>query len=142
MRRWRGKSEVSGVDAVGTVVPGRGRKPEISQEVIDETVDDTLHTVPDDESVAWSTRTMAARHGVGKDIVQGFWTARGLRPRRVETFKLSNYPNFEEKLIDVVGLYLDTPERAVAFSFDEKTQRQALDPTRPSLPLKGCHEDP
>jgi hypothetical protein len=64
------------------------------------------------------------------------WRARKLRPWRVETFKLSNDPRFEEKLVDVVGLYLDPPERAVVFSFDEKTQCQALDRTQPSLPLK------
>jgi transposase len=78
---------------------------------------------------------MGARHGVGKDTVARIWQARHLRPWRVETFKLSNDPNFEAKLVDVVGLYLDPPERAVVFSFDEKTQCQALDRTQPSLPL-------
>ncbi len=76
------------------------------------------------------------RHGVGKDTVARIWKARNLRPWRVDTFKLSNDPNFEAKLVDVVGLYLDPPERAVVFSFDEKTQCQALDRTQPSLPLK------
>ena len=64
------------------------------------------------------------------------WRARKLRPWRVDTFKLSNDPRFEAKLVDVVGLYLDPPERAVVFSFDEKTQVQALDRTQPSLPMK------
>src|SRR6266567_4599330 len=136
VRRWRAKFEAGGVDAVGSIAPGRGRKPEIPQSVIDAIVNDTLHTVPDDESTAWSTRTMAERHGVGKDTVARIWRARNLRPWRVETFKLSNDPRFEEKLVDVVGLYLDPPERAVVFSFDEKTQCQALDRTQPSLPLK------
>jgi hypothetical protein len=95
-----------------------------------------LHTVPDDESTAWSTRTMGERHGVGKDTVARIWRARNLRPWRTETFKLSNDPHFEEKLIDVVGLYLNPPERAVVFSFDEKTQCQALDRTQPS---QGVH---
>lgn len=135
VRRWRTKFEAGGVDAVGTIGPGRGRKPEIGQDVIDAIVDDTLHTVPDDGSTAWSTRTMGQRHGVGKDTVTRIWQARHLRPWRVETFKLSNDPNFERKLVDVVGLYLDPPERAVVFSFDEKTQCQALDRTQPSLPL-------
>ena len=137
VRRWRAKFEEGGVDAVGSIAPGRGRKPEIPQKVIDAIVDDTLHTVPDDESTAWSTRTMAERHGVGKDTVARIWRARKLRPWLVETFKLSNDPAFEEKLVDVVGLYLDPPERAVVFSFDEKTQCQALDRTQPSLPLKA-----
>lgn len=64
------------------------------------------------------------------------WKARNLRPWQVDTFKLSNDKNFEAKLVDVVGLYLDPPERAVVFSFDEKIQRQALDCTQPSLPIK------
>jgi transposase len=136
VRRWRAKFEAGGVEAVGTIAPGRGRKPEIAQDVIDAIVDDTLHTVPDDDSTAWSTRTMAERHGVGKDTVARIWRARNLRPWRTETFKLSNDPSFEEKLVDVVGLYLNPPERAVVFSFDEKTQCQALDRTQPSLPLK------
>ena len=136
VRRWRAKFEAGGVNAVGSIAPGRGRKPEIAQEVIDTIVEDTLHTVPDDDSTQWSTRTMAARHGVGKDTVARIWRARKLRPWRVETFKLSNDPRFEEKLVDVVGLYLNPPERAVVFSFDEKTQCQALDRTQPSLPMK------
>jgi transposase len=136
VRRWRAKFEAGGVEAVGSIAPGRGRKPEIAQSTIDAIVDDTLHTVPDDDSTSWSTRTMGERHGVGKDTVARIWRARKLRPWRVDTFKLSNDPRFEEKLVDVVGLYLDPPERAVVFSFDEKTQCQALDRTQPSLPLK------
>lgn len=135
VRRWRAKFEAGGVAAVGTIAPGRGRKPSIPQATIDAIVNDTLHTVPDDESTAWSTRTMGDRHGVGKDTVARIWRGRELRPWRVDTFKLSNDPRFEEKLIDVVGLYLDPPQRAVVLSFDEKTQCQALDRTQPSLPL-------
>jgi len=134
--RWRDRFVELGVDGIGVIAPGRGRKPEIGQAVVDAIVDDTLHTVPDDGSAAWSTRTMGERHGVGKDTVARIWRARNLRPWRVETFKLSNDPDFEAKLVDVVGLYLDPPERAVVFSFDEKTQCQALDRTQPSLPIK------
>ena len=137
VRRWRTKFEAGGTKTVGAIAPGRGRKPEIAQDVVDAIVADTLHTVPDDETTAWSTRTMGERHGVGKDTVARIWKARNLRPWRVETFKLSNDPRFEAKLVDVVGLYLDPPERAVVFSFDEKTQCQALDRTQPSLPLKA-----
>ena len=134
--RWRDRFVEHGVEGIGMIAPGRGRKPEIGDEVVDGIVDDTLHTVPDDGSVAWSTRTMAERHGVSKDTVARIWRARNLRPWKVETFKLSADPDFEAKLCDVVGLYLDPPERAVVFSFDEKTQCQALDRTQPSLPIK------
>ena len=118
------------------IAPGRGRKPEIADRVIEAIVEDTLHTVPDDGSTAWTTRSMAERHGVGKDTVARLWRARRLRPWQVDTFKLSNDPAFEAKLVDVVGLYMDPPEGAVVFSFDEKTQVQALDRTQPSLPMK------
>lgn len=97
---------------------------------------DTLANTPDDESTHWTTRLMAARHGIGKDTVARIWRDHGLKPWKVEVFKLSNDPDFEEKLVDVVGLYLNPPERAVVFSFDEKTQCQALDRTQPSLPMK------
>ncbi len=136
VRRWRAKFETGGVEAVGTIAPGRGRKPQIGGEVIEAIVHDTLHTVPDDGSTAWTTRSMAARHGVGKDFVAKIWKDRRLRPWQIDTFKLSNDPQFEAKLVDVVGLYMDPPERAVVFSFDEKTQVQALDRTQPSLPMK------
>jgi transposase len=97
---------------------------------------DTLHVRPDDGSTHWSTRTMAQRHGVGKDTVARVWRDRNLKPWLVDTFKLSNDPRFEEKLIDVVGLYLDPPERAVVLCVDEKSQCQALERSQPSLPLK------
>jgi transposase len=136
VRRWRRKFEAGGVDAVGSIAPGRGRKPEIDQATVDAIVNDTLHTVPDDGSTAWSCRTMGERHGVGKDTVARIWRARKLRPWRVDTFKLSTDPDFEAKLVDVVALYMNPPERAAVFSVDEKTQCQALDRSQPSLPLK------
>lgn len=71
--------------------------------------------------------------GCGKDTVQRIWKARNLRPWQVDTFRLSNDPDFEAKLVDVVGLYLDPPERAMVFSFDEKTQCQATEPVAPAL---------
>ena len=88
---------------------------------------------------------MAKRFGIGKDTVARIWRDHNLKPWQVETFKLSNDPRFEEKLVDVVGLYLNPPERAVVFCFDEKTQVQALDRTQPSLPMKpgrGGDDDP
>ena len=97
---------------------------------------DTLREQPPDGSACWSTRAMADRWGVGKDIVARVWRERGLRPWRADVFKLSQNLDFEGKLCDVIGLYLDPPERAAVFSFDEKTQIQALDRTQPSLPMK------
>jgi transposase len=135
VRRWRGRFADDGVGGVGVIAPGRGRKPEIPQKTIDALVHDTLHATPDDGSTHWSTRAMAERFSVGKDTVARIWRARNIRPWLIATFKLSNDPNFEAKLTDVVGLYLDPPERAVVLCVDEKTQTQALDRTQPSLPL-------
>ena len=78
---------------------------------------------------------MAAATGVSKSTVQQVWSARGLKPHRVETFKLSNDPKFEEKLVDVVGLYLNPPEKAIVLCADEKSSVQALDRTQASLPM-------
>jgi transposase len=132
---WRDLFVTGGVKAFGVIGKGRGRKPEVTAEVIAEIVYDTLHTIPDDESECWSTRSLGARHGVGKDIVAKVWKKRKLRPWKRETFKISTDPNFETKLIDIVGLYMDPPELAAVFCFDEKTQIQALDRTQPSLPM-------
>ncbi len=79
---------------------------------------------------------MAAAYGVSAATVQRIWSARGLQPHRVKTFKLSNDKRFEEKLVDVVGLYLNPPENAIVLCMDEKSQIQALDRTQPSLPIK------
>jgi transposase len=117
------------------VRPGRGRKPSIPPEKVQEIVHATLHEQPPGET-HWSCRSMARAHGVSHATVQKIWAARGLKPHRVETFKLSNDPRFEEKLADVVGLYLNPPERAIVLSMDEKSQIQALDRTQPSLPMK------
>jgi hypothetical protein len=79
---------------------------------------------------------MAKAVGVSPATVQRVWSARGLKPHLVKTFKLSNDPKFEEKLIDVVGLYLNPPDKAVLLCMDEKSSVQALDRTQPSLPMK------
>ena len=133
VRAWRKRFSVEGVRVIR---PGRGRPPVIGDEVVEQIVSDTLHARPPDGSTHWSTRTMAARYGVGKDTVARVWKARGLRPWRTETLKLSNDPHFEEKLVDVVGLYMDPPERAVVLCVDEKSQIQALERSQRSLPLK------
>jgi glycosidase len=98
-------------------------------------VRDTCHEAPDDTSTHWTTRSLAKRFGIGKDAIAWVWADHNLKPWRVDAFKLSNDPQFEEKLVDVVGLYMNPPARAVVFSFDEKTQCQAMDRTQPSLPL-------
>ncbi|MCA1696379.1 MAG: IS630 family transposase, partial [Actinobacteria bacterium] len=96
----------------------------------------TLEETPDDTSTHWTTRTLAKRFGIGKDSVARIWRDHHLKPWKVDTFKISNDPRFEEKLVDVLGLYLNPPKRAVVFSFDEKTQCPALDRTQPSLPMR------
>jgi len=98
-------------------------------------VEATLHTTPLD-STHWSTRTMAKVQGVSRSTIQRIWDAHGLQPHRVKTFKLSTDKRFVEKLTDVVGVYLNPPDKAVVLCVDEKTQVQALDRTQPSLPMK------
>ena len=136
VRRWRRRFVEKGVDGVGRIAAGRGRKSWMPEGTVAAVVHDTLHAKPDDGSTHWTTRLMAARHGIGKDSVARIWRDHGLKPWKVDTFKISTDPLFEEKLVDVVGLYLNPPEKAVVFSFDEKTQCQALDRTQPSLPMK------
>lgn len=136
VRRWRKRFAEKGVDGVGKIASGRGRKSWLPEGTVAAVVHDTLHAKPEDGSTHWTTRLMAARHGIGKDTVARIWRDHGLKPWKVDTFKISNDPLFEEKLVDVVGLYLNPPERAVVFSFDEKTQCQALDRPQPSLPMK------
>ena len=136
VRRWRTRFSFEGVTGVGVVKAGRGRKPWLPDGTVAAVVADTRLSRPDDDSVCWSTRSMAARHEVSHETVARIWRANRLKPWRVEGFKLSNDPHFEAKVVDVVALYIDPPARAVVFSFDEKTQVQALDRTQPSLPMK------
>jgi len=136
VRRWRARFEAERVAGVGAVAPGRGRKPSLPEGTVAEIVRLTLTERPDDGSTHWSTRSLAAAVGVSRETVREVWRDHGLRPWRAGTFKLSNDPDFERKLVDVVGLYLNPPERAALFCFDEKTQVQALDRTQPSLPMK------
>jgi transposase len=136
VRAWRRRFERDGVDGVGRIAPGRGRRSWLPEGTVAEVVRVTREEMPDDTSTHWSTRSLGQRCGIGKDTVARIWRDHELKPWRVETFKLSTDPRFEEKLVDVVGLYLNPPERAAVFSFDEKTQVQALDRTQPSLPLK------
>ena len=135
VRAWRRRFVEQGVDGVGRIAPGRGRKSWLAEGTVAAVVYDTLHESPDDGSTHWTTRLMAKRHGIGKDTVARIWRDHELKPWKVATFKISTDPQFEEKLVDVVGLYVEAPQRTVVFSFDEKTQCQGLDRTQPSLPM-------
>jgi len=117
------------------VKEGRGRKRSISAAKVKEIVVATTQTTPPGET-HWSCRSMAKATGISPATVQRVWSARGLKPHLVRTFKLSNDPKFEEKLVDVVGLYLNPPDKAVVLCMDEKSSVQALDRTQASLPMK------
>lgn len=134
VRAWRTRFADDGLAKLGKVRAGRGRKSTISQDTIEEIVELTRNSKPAGQT-HWSCRTMAARVGVSPATVQRVWAARGLKPHLVKTFKLSNDPRFEEKLIDVVGLYLAPPDNALVLCLDEKSSVQALDRTQPSLPM-------
>src|SRR3954467_3019690 len=84
----------------------------------------------------WSCRLMAASQGLSKSTISNLWKSHNLKPHRTKTFKLSPDPKFLEKLTDVVGLYLNPPDKALVLCVDEKTQIQALNRTQPSLPMK------
>ena len=118
VRAWRSRFEAEGLAKFGRVRAGRGRKPIIPQSKIDEIVELTRKSKPEGHT-HWSVRTMAKKSGVSPAQVQRIWAARGLKPHRVDPFKLSNDPLFEEKLIDVVGLYLNPPQQAIVLCMDE-----------------------
>jgi len=136
VRRWRCRFVELGVAGVGIVAKGRGRKSSLPPGTVEEVLRLTHRELPAGGTTQWSTRSLAARLGIGKDAVAKIWADHNLKPWQVSSFKVSNDPRFEEKLVDVVGVYLNPPARAVVFSYDEKTQCQALDRTQPSLPLK------
>jgi transposase len=132
---WRRRFLADGLDSVVEIREGRGCKPTISARKVKAIVHATLHRTPPG-ATHWSCRTMATAHGVSHSTVQRIWDAHGLQPHRVETFKLSTDPQFVEKLTDIVGLYMNPPEKAVVLCVDEKSQIQALDRTQPGLPMK------
>ena len=114
--------------------PRPGRPRTITDEQVEEVVVRTLETTPKD-ATHWSTRSMAREVGLSQSAVLRIWKAFGLQPHRQDTWKLSKDPQFIEKVRDVVGLYLNPPERAVVLCVDEKSQIQALDRTAPILPM-------
>ena len=133
---WRQRFLHEGPDCLWEVAPGRGRKPRLTADKIEEVIDATLQTLPKG-ATRWSCRTMAEQQGLSKATINRIWQSHGLQPhRRVKGFKLSRDPHFLEKLTDVVGLYLNPPEKALVLCVDEKSRIQALDRTQPGLPLK------
>lgn len=133
--RWRARFEAGGVEALKKDLPRGGRPPKADAGKVAEIIRLTTQTKPAN-ATHWSTRTMAARVGVSDSTVLRIWHAHGLKPHRMETFKLSNDPLFAEKLEAIVGLYLSPPEHALVLCCDEKSQVQALDRTQPGLPMK------
>lgn len=115
--------------------PRPGRLPRIGEVTVEAIVEATLHTTPPN-ATHWTTRTMAQAQGVSEATVRRIWHRYHLKPHLTKTFKLSRDKQFHEKLTDVVGLYLNPPDRALVLCVDEKSQIQALDRTQPGLPLK------
>lgn len=133
-RRWRKRFSERRLDGlVDEPRPGQPRK--ITDAKVEEVIIKALETEPPDGGTHWSTRQMAKVVGLNQTAVSRIWRAFALQPHRVEYFKLSKDPLFVQKLRDIVGLYLDPPERAVVLCTDEKSQIQALDRTQPILPL-------
>ena len=135
VRQWRSRFATDRLAALTHDQPGRGRPANKRRHWARTIVEVTLQSTPAN-ATHWSTRTLAAHLGVNKSLVQRVWKEHNLRPHRIKTFKLSRDPRFIEKLVDIVGLYLNPPEHALVLCCDEKSQIQALDRTQPSLPFK------
>jgi transposase len=132
--RWRNRFAEDRLDGL-VDEPRPGRPRTITDEQVEEVVIKTLECTPKD-ATHWSTRSMAAEVGLTQNAVLRIWHAFGLQPHRQESWKLSKDPLFVDKVRDVVGLYLNPPERAVVLCVDEKSQIQALDRTAPILPMQ------
>jgi len=132
---WRQRFLALRLDGLKKDAPRPGRIPRISDRRVRAIVDATLHTKPEN-ATHWSTRTMAESKGVSEATVRRIWQRHNLKPHLVKTFRLSRDKAFSDKLHDVVGLYLNPPDRALVLCVDEKSQIQALDRTQPGLPLK------
>jgi len=135
VRRWRRRFVAKGVAGLLKDASRPPRRKPLTAEKIAEVVHVTLHTKPPN-ATHWSIRTMAVAAGLSASSIQRIWSAHALKPHLVKTFKLSRDPNFAAKVQDVVGLYLDPPDKALVLSLDEKSQIQALDRTQPGLPMK------
>ena len=132
---WRARFLAGGIDALRKDAPRSGRPATITAEIESRIVQTTLHSKPAN-ATHWSTRTLAEHLGIGATTVRRVWQSNGLKPHLGRTFKLSRDPRFEDKLLDVVGLYMNPPEHALVLSCDEKSQIQALNRTQPGLPIK------
>lgn len=132
---WKERYRTGGLQAVLEDAHRPGRPRRITAEKVAEVVARTTQEKPAG-ATHWSTRTLAPVVGLSHTQVHRIWRAHGLKPHRQETFKVSTDPAFLAKLEDVVGLYLNPPEKAIVFSIDEKSQIQALDRTQPGLPMK------
>jgi transposase len=132
--RWRNRFARERLDGLlDEPRPGQPRK--ITDEKVEEVIVKTLEQAPPDGGTHWSTRQMAAATGLNQTAISRIWRAFSLQPHRVEHWKLSKDPLFVEKVRDIVGLYLDPPERAMVLCVDEKSQIQALDRSAPTLPM-------
>jgi transposase len=132
---WRQRFLALRLSGLEKDAPRPGRIPEIPKEKIDAVIEATLHTTPLN-ATHWSVRSMAKAQGISRMAVQRIWKQHNLKPHLVDTFKLSRDKHFLEKLYDVVGLYLNPPDKALVLCVDEKSQIQALDRTQPGLPMK------
>lgn len=133
--RWRRRFVAKGLPGIEKDAPRGGRSANRRQQVAPRIVEVTTQQTPPN-ATHWSTNSLARQLGVSQSMVSRVWRAHGLKPHLSRTFKVSHDPRFVEKLTDVVGLYLDPPERALVLSCDEKSQIQALDRTQKGLPLK------
>ena len=132
---WRGRVRTAGIEAVWDIQAGRGRKPKYDAAKRDALIAATLQTKPQGMT-HWSCRLMAKAQRVSKNTVNRVWQLHNLKPHLNRSFKLSRDPKFVEKLTDIVGLYLNPPQKAIVLCVDEKSQIQALNRTQPGLPLK------
>ena len=132
VRRWVARYVKLGLAGLEKDAPRGGRPRQVSAQRV---IELTTQTQPE-AATHWSTRTMAKEIGASAATISRIWRSHGLKPHLSKTFKVSNDIRFEEKLTDIVGLYMSPPERAVVLCCDEKSQVQALDRTQPGLPLK------
>jgi transposase len=132
---WRGRFLALGLSGLLKDAARPGRKPSIPASVVAKVIEKTTQSRPAN-ATHWSRSTMAREVGVSDSTVGRIWKANGLKPHRVDSFKISNDPEFASKLEAIVGLYLNPPEHALVLSVDEKSQIQALDRTQPGLPMK------
>jgi transposase len=135
VRLWRERFVAEGLKSLWEIAPGRGRKAWYGPDRIKAVLDATLQSKPQGQT-HWSCRLMAASQGLSKSTISNLWKSHNIKPHRTKTFKLSRDPKFLEKLTDVVGLYLNPPDKAMVLCVDEKSQIQALNRTQPGLPLK------